>query len=133
MQWSDLLASLYILGHDITISDNATTFTRYVIFTLKSSPINELGEGACESGWWCQENYKPREQGTQASNLATQRVTTTTRHCYTEKLRGDAYQPLYSPRITKREGSQGGTNCHTKARFGSQKNCTTFPGGGGGG
>ena len=60
MQWSDLLASLYILGHDITISDNATTFTRYVIFTLKSSPINELGEGACESGWWCQAKCKPQ-------------------------------------------------------------------------
>ncbi|XP_015747475.1 PREDICTED: alpha-1,6-mannosylglycoprotein 6-beta-N-acetylglucosaminyltransferase A-like [Acropora digitifera] len=30
VQWSDLLASLYILGHDITISDNATTFMRHL-------------------------------------------------------------------------------------------------------
>ena len=43
------------------------------------------------------------EQGAQEST-ATQRVATTTRHCYTEKLSGDTYQPLYSPRPAKREG-----------------------------
>ena len=33
------------------------------------------------------------EQGAQVSK-ATQRVATTTRHCHTEKLSGDTYQPL---------------------------------------
>ena len=31
-------------------------------------------------------------------------MATTTRHCHTEKLSGDSYQPLYS-----------GANCRTKA------------------
>ena len=60
VQWSDLLASLYVLGHDITISDNATTYMRYVIFLFNSSPMGELGKGAYESGWWCQAKWKLR-------------------------------------------------------------------------
>ena len=43
------------------------------------------------------------EQGVQVST-ATQRAATTTRHHHTEKLSGDTYQPLYSPRPVKREG-----------------------------
>ena len=62
------------------------------------------------------------EQGAQVST-ATQRVATTARHRHTEKLSGDTYQPLYSPRPVKREG---GANCRTKARFVARKNCTTF-------
>ena len=38
------------------------------------------------------------EQGAQVSTA------TTTRHRHTEKLSGDTYQPLYSPRPAKREG-----------------------------
>ncbi|XP_068751792.1 alpha-1,6-mannosylglycoprotein 6-beta-N-acetylglucosaminyltransferase A-like [Montipora capricornis] len=30
VQWSDLLASLYILGHDITIADNQSTYMRHL-------------------------------------------------------------------------------------------------------
>ena len=56
------------------------------------------------------------EQGAQVST-ATQRAATTTRHRHTEKLSGDTYQPLYSPRPA---------NCRTKARFVARKNCTTF-------
>ena len=37
------------------------------------------------------------EQGAQVST-ATLRAATTTRHHHTEKLTGDTYQPLYSPR-----------------------------------
>jgi len=40
------------------------------------------------------------EQGVQVS-MATQRAATTTRHRHTERLRGDTYQPQYSPRTTK--------------------------------
>ena len=43
------------------------------------------------------------EQGAQVS-MATQRTASTTRHHHTEKLSGDTYQPLYSPRPVKREG-----------------------------
>ena len=43
------------------------------------------------------------EQGLKVST-ATQRAATTTRHRHTEKLSGDTYQPLYSPRPAKREG-----------------------------
>ena len=43
------------------------------------------------------------EQGAQVS-MATQRAASTTRHHHTEKLSGDTYQPLYSPRPVKREG-----------------------------
>ena len=43
------------------------------------------------------------EQGAQVS-MATQRAVTTTWHRHTEKLSGDIYQPLYSPRPAKREG-----------------------------
>ena len=50
------------------------------------------------------------EQRTQVS-MATQRAATTTRHCHSEKLSGDTYQPLYSPRPEKREG-QTATQTH---------------------
>ena len=43
------------------------------------------------------------KQGVQVST-ATQRATIATRHHHTEKLSGDPYQPLYSPRPAKREG-----------------------------
>ena len=43
------------------------------------------------------------KQGMQVS-WATQRAATTTRHCHTEKLSGDTYQPVYLPRPAKREG-----------------------------
>ena len=59
------------------------------------------------------------EQGAQVS-MATQRAATTTRHRHTEKLSGDTYQPLYSPRPEKREErgrEEEGANCCTKARF----------------
>jgi len=36
--------------------------------------------------------------------MATQIAATTTRHCHTEKLRVDTYQPLCSPWPAKREG-----------------------------
>ena len=62
-----------------------------------------LGKVPVKAGGSAKQNASLK-QGRQVSNLATQRVTTTTRHRHTEKLRGDAYQPLYSPRITKREG-----------------------------
>mgnify|MGYP006973398549 CR=1 FL=1 len=75
---------------------------------LNASPIDELGEGAYESGWWCQVKCK---QGTQVS-MATQRAATTTRHRHTEKLSGDTYQPVYLPWPAKREG-RGGANCRT--------------------
>ena len=29
-------------------------------FKLNSSPIDELGEGAYESGWWCQAKCEPQ-------------------------------------------------------------------------
>ena len=51
------------------------------------------------------------EQGAQVST-ATQRAATTTRHCHTEKLSGDTYQPLYSPRPAKREGRGRGQLPH---------------------
>ena len=51
------------------------------------------------------------EQGVQVST-ATQRAATTTRHCHTEKLSGDTYQPLYSPRPVKREGRGRGKLPH---------------------
>ena len=47
------------------------------------------------------------EQGAQVST-ATQRAATTTMHRHTEKLSGDTYQPLYSPRPVKREGKREG-------------------------
>ena len=77
--------------------------------TLNSSPIDELGEGAYESGWWCQASM---EWGTQVST-ATQRAATTTRHRHTEKLGGDTYQPVWPVWPAKREG-KGGANCRTK-------------------
>ena len=46
------------------------------------------------------------KQGMQVST-ATQRVATTTRHRHTEKLSGDAYQPVYLPWPAKREGRGG--------------------------
>ena len=36
--------------------------------------------------------------------MVSQRVATSTRHCHTEKLSGDTYQPLYPPGPAKREG-----------------------------
>ena len=51
------------------------------------------------------------EQGAQVST-ATQRPATTTRHRHTEKLSGDTYQPLYSPRPAKREGRGRGKLSH---------------------
>ena len=51
------------------------------------------------------------EQGVQVS-MATQRAATTTRHRHTEKLSGDTYQPLYSPRPPKREGRGRGKLPH---------------------
>ena len=51
------------------------------------------------------------EQGTQVST-ATQRAATTNRHRHTEKLSGDTYQPLYSPRLAKREGTGRGELPH---------------------
>ena len=51
------------------------------------------------------------EQGAQVSK-ATQRAATTTRHRHTEKLSGDTYQPLYSPRPVKREGRGRGKLLH---------------------
>ena len=51
------------------------------------------------------------EQGVQVS-MATQRAATTTRHRHTEKLSGDTYQPLYSPRPAKREGRGRGKLPH---------------------
>ena len=53
------------------------------------------------------------EQGVQVST-ATQRVETTTRHCHTEKLSGNTYQPLYSPRTAKREGRGRGQTAAQK-------------------
>ena len=50
------------------------------------------------------------EQGAQVS-MATRRVATTTRHRHTEKLSGDTYQPLYSPRLAKREGQTAAQRC----------------------
>ena len=64
------------------------------------------------------------KQGAQVST-GTQRVATTTRHRHTEKLSGDTYQPLYSPRPA-RGREEGGANCRTKGRFVARKNCTTF-------
>ena len=58
------------------------------------------------------------KQGMQVST-ATQRVATTTRHRHTEKLSGDAYQPVYLPWPAKREG-RGGENCHANAQFGAR-------------
>ena len=40
--------------------------------------------------------------------MATQRTVSTTRHGHTEILSGDTYQPQYSPRPAKREGSGRG-------------------------
>ena len=53
------------------------------------------------------------KQGVQIS-MTTQgkRAATTTRHCHTEKLSGDTYQPLYSPRPAKREGRGRGKLLH---------------------
>ena len=51
-------------------------------------------------------------------STTTQRAATTTRHCHTEKLSGDTYQPVYLPLPAKREG-RGGENCHTSAQFGA--------------
>ena len=51
------------------------------------------------------------KQGAQVST-ATQRVATTSRHRHTEKLSGDTYQPLYSPRPAKREGRGRGKLPH---------------------
>ena len=59
------------------------------------------------------------EQGTQVST-AIQRAATTTRHCHTEKLSGDTYQPVYLPRPAKREG-RGGANCRTNAQLRARK------------
>ena len=61
------------------------------------------------------------EHGAQVST-ATQRAGTTTRHRHTEKLSGDTYQSLYSPRQAKREGQ----TATKKARFVARMNCTTF-------
>ena len=63
------------------------------------------------------------KQGAQVST-ATQRAATTTRHRHTEKLSGDTYQPLYSPRPVKREGRgrcklpHKGTICSSKELHG---------------
>ena len=46
------------------------------------------------------------EQGAQVSTA------TTPRHRHTEKLSGDTYQPLYSPRPVKREGRGRGKLPH---------------------
>ena len=62
------------------------------------------------------------EQGTQVST-ATQRAATTTRHCHTDRLSGDTYQPVYLPWPAKREG-RGGANCRTNAQI-RARNCTT--------
>ena len=51
------------------------------------------------------------EQGAQVST-ATQRAATTTRHRHTEKISGDTYQLLYSPRPVKREGRGRGKLPH---------------------
>ena len=51
------------------------------------------------------------KQGVQIS-MATQRAATTTKHRHTEKLSGDTYQPLYSPRPAKREGRGRGKLLH---------------------
>ena len=88
---------------------------------LNSSPIDELGEGAYESGWWCQVKCN-RQAGHQVST-ATQRAATTARHRHTEKLSGDTCQPLYLRLPAKRKG-RGGANCRTNAQFGAQ-NCMT--------
>ena len=32
LQWSDLIASLYVLGHNVTISAEQQTMNRYIIF-----------------------------------------------------------------------------------------------------
>ena len=62
------------------------------------------------------------EQGTQVST-ATQRAATTARHCHTDRLSGDTYQPVYLPWPAKREG-RGGANCRTNAQI-RARNCTT--------
>ena len=66
------------------------------------------------------------EQGMQVS-MTTQRAATTTRHHHTEKLSGDTYQPLYSPRPAKREG-RGRGKLPRKGKICSSKGCycTTF-------
>lgn len=62
-----------------------------------NSLIDELGEGAYESGRWCQVSL---DQGALVSTT-TLRVATNARHRHTEKLSGDTYQPLYSPKPAK--------------------------------
>ena len=47
------------------------------------------------------------EQGVQVST-ATQRAETTTRHCHTEKLSGDNYQPLILIKTRKEGGKKEG-------------------------
>ena len=55
---------------------------------LNSSPIDELGEGACMKDSGGAKQNVSLKQGLQVST-ATQKVATTTRHRHTEKLRGD--------------------------------------------
>lgn len=38
VQWSDLLAALYLLGHDLTISSEMQTFIRFAQAALPSQP-----------------------------------------------------------------------------------------------
>ena len=85
-----------------------------------NSLTEEIGEGAQESGRWCQASL---DQGVLVST-ATLRVATSNMHRHTEKLSGDTYQPLYSPRPAKRK-ERGKANCRTNARFGA-RNCTSF-------
>ena len=80
-----------------------------------------LGKVPMKAGGGAKRNVSI-EQSTQVS-MATQRAATTTRHCHTEKLSGDTYQPVYLPWPAKREG-RGGTNCCTNAQIRAQ-NCMT--------
>ena len=93
---------------------------------IKYTVITWLDQSRCTLYFsWCPaSNLAGRIafQGMQVST-ATQRAATTTRHCKTEKLRGDIYQPVYLQRPAKREG-RGGQNCCTNAHFGAG-NCTT--------
>ena len=76
----------------------------------------------------CAKQNSSLKQGAQVSNFATHRAATTTRHCDTEKLRVDACQPLYSPRITKRgEGKVGSDKLQHKSKIWHSKVLHNLP------
>ena len=80
---------------------------------LNSSTIDELGEGAYESGWWCQAKCEPRAGYTGIHSNHHQAPS----HWETQWR---YLQPLYSPRPTKREESGWGKLQH-KSKVWSSK------------